>query len=271
MKLIYKFIKEFFNVILGKFDRYYFLTIVLIAQNTLSRQYRDSILGILWTLIQPTTQIIIYSLIMPHIMRFPVSDYTTFLITSIFTWGFISQTLVVTPNSLISNAEIIKRCIVSKTIFPLADVARLLYNYVLSFTCMYVLFLLLFITKFSPIVLLVPLYIIPVIVILASVSIALSFSAPFLKDLSEIMTVIVNVAFWLTPIVYPITVIPERLRYLFELNPFYIMIRPISMLVHQHVMPSLRDTLSLILFMFISCVLSYIVYRVCRKNFVFYL
>ena len=266
-----RFIKDFFHDLQNKCDKYYFLTIVLIAQNTLSRQYRDSVLGILWTLIKPTTQVVIYSLIMPHIMRFPVADYTTFLITSIFTWGFISQTLIVTPNSLISNAEIIKRCIVSKTIFPLSDVSRLFYNYIISFLCMYVLLVLLSITKFDPVVLLLPLYLIPIFITLAAISIALAFSAPYLKDLNEVMTVLVSVSFWLTPIVYPITIIPEHLRYLFELNPFYIMIRPISMIVHQHVIPSFLDSLYLILLTVFTSVISYIVYRTCRKNFVFYL
>jgi lipopolysaccharide transport system permease protein len=266
-----KFVKDFFQDLLSKCDKYYFLTIILIAQNTLSRQYRDSVLGILWTLIQPMTQVVIYSLIMPHIMRFPVENYVTFLITSIFTWNFISQTLTITPNSLINNAEVIKRCIISKTIFPLSDVSRLFYNYIISFMCMYVLLLLLSITKFDPVVLLLPLYLVPIFIILAAASIALAFSAPYLKDLNEIMTVLVSVAFWLTPIVYPITIIPERLRYLFELNPFYIMIKPISMIAHQHAIPSFQDVLSLVLVAVLSCMLSYMVYRGRRKNFVFYL
>ncbi len=266
-----RFVKDFFHDLLSKCDKYYFLTIILISQNTLSRQYRDSVLGILWTLIQPTTQVIIYSIIMPHIMRFPVENYTTFLITSIFTWSFISQTLVTTPNSLINNAEIIKRCIISKTIFPLSDVSRLFYNYIISFLCMYVLLVLLSITKFDTVVLLLPLYLILIFITLAAISIALAFSAPYLKDLNEIMTVLVSVSFWLTPIVYPITIIPEHLRYLFEFNPFYIMIKPISMIVHQHVIPNFLDSLYLILLTVFSSLISYMIYRVCRKNFVFYL
>jgi lipopolysaccharide transport system permease protein len=136
---------------------------------------------------------------------------------------------------------------------------------------MYVLLVLLSITKFDPVVLLLPLYLIPIFITLAAISIALAFSAPYLKDLNEVMTVLVSVSFWLTPIVYPITIIPEHLRYLFELNPFYIMIRPISMIVHQHVIPSFLDSLYLILLTVFTSVISYIVYRTCRKNFVFYL
>jgi lipopolysaccharide transport system permease protein len=266
-----RFIKDFFHDLVSKRDKYYFLTIVLIVQNNLSRQYRDSILGMLWTLIQPTTQVIIYSSIMPYIMRFPVQDYTTFLVASMLMWGLISQTFISTPNSLMNNADIIKRCIISKTIFPISDVSRLFYNYIISFTSMYVFLLLFSFTKITVIILLFPLYLIPIFIILASVAIALSFAAPYLKDLSEIMNVLISISFWLTPIVYPITLIPERLRYLFELNPFYIIIKPIVMIVHQHQIPSFKDTLLLIILAILSSLISYIIYRKCRKNFVFYL
>lgn len=264
-------IKDFYQDLASKCDKYYFLTIAIIAQNTLSRQYRDSVLGVLWTLIIPTTQVMIYSIIMPHIMRFPVSNYTLYLVTSIFLWTFISQTLIATPNSLICNAETIKRCIISKTIFPLADITRLFYNYLISFACMYMIFLALGGAEFHLTILLVPLYLIPIFITLAAAAIGLSFAAPYLKDLSDIISVGINISFWLTPIVYPITIVPERFHYLFEFNPFYVMIRPISMLVYQHTVPSAGDTISLLILLCVSCVAGYLVYRVCRKNFVFYL
>lgn len=266
-----KLIIDLFHELKGRCNKYYFLTILIMAQNATSRQYRDSVLGIVWTLIQPATQILIYSIIMPHIMRFPVNNYTLYLVTSIFTWTFISQSLICSTNSLINNAETIKRCIVSKTVFPLADVSRLLYNYLVSFLFMLGIFLLLGMAQLSFALLVLPFYILLIFLVLSAVAIALSFAAPYLKDLSEIITVGINISFWLTPIVYPIQVVPERFHYLFELNPFYIMLRPISEIVYLHQIPSLYHTASLIALVLISSILSYFIYRICRKNFVFYL
>lgn len=267
MKLLW----QFFRDLKSKCDKYYLLSIFVIAQNSTSRQYRDSVLGVVWTLIQPTTQILIYSIIMPHIMRFPVQNYTLYLVTSIFTWNFISQSLICSTGSLINNAETIKRCLVSKTVFPLAEVLRLLYNYLVSFASMYCIFLLLGFAQFSWTIFILPIYIAALFMVLASVAIACSFVAPYLRDLTEIITVGTNISFWLTPIVYPLEAVPERFHWLFEFNPFYILIRPIARITYHHQLPSMMENVSLLILMMISAFVSYLIYKACRKNFILYL
>lgn len=268
---MFRVIKELWKDLRGKCDRYYFLTIIIIAQNNLSRHYRDSVLGVLWILIQPMTQVMIYSIIMPHIMRFTIPNYTLYLVTSIFTWTFISQTLTASTYTLICNAETIKRCIISKTIFPIAETAYHLSKYLISFACMCVIFLILGVVQLDITLLILPLYLIPIFITLIAAAIALSFAAPYLKDLSEIVIVGTNISFWLTPIAYPIAVVPERFHYLFEFNPFYIMIRPVITLIYQQSIPRFSDMTSLLILLIVTCLSGYFVYRICRKNFVFYL
>jgi ABC-type polysaccharide/polyol phosphate export permease len=252
------------------FDKYYFLTIFIIARNQISRQYRDSFLGILWTLLQPTSQVLIYSLVLPKIMRFPVESYVPFLIGALLPWALISGVLIGCTNSLIVQGETIKRCLVSKTIFPLADVCRYLYNYIISFLAMY-LFAIAFLTKFNPIVFLLPIYLIPILIILGSLAIALAYLAPYMRDLCDIMTVGMNVSFWLTPVVYPISAIPEQYHIWFEFNPFYIMIRPLVAIVHAGTVPTTHMTLTLLALMVVVAFGCYSIYKICRRNFVYYL
>lgn len=241
------------------------------TKNAMSRNYRDSYLGIVWTLIQPAIQVSIYSVIMPHIMRFPVANYTLYLVTSILTWTFISQTLLASTNALLNNAETIKRCIVSKTVFPLTEVSRLLYNYLVGLVFMICLFMLIGIAKPCLAMLALPLYIFVLYILLGAIAIALSFVAPYIKDLSEIINVGINISFWLTPIVYPVTAVPERFHTLYEFNPFYIMLRPISTIIYEQKLPGLYQTWTLLCLLLITTLISYLIYRVCRKNFIFYL
>lgn len=120
------------------FDKYYFLTALIIASNSITRQYRDSFLGILWTAIQPATQVAIYSVVFSTIMRFPVENYIVYLVSGVVLWGFISSSLITAPNAIISQSDTIKRCMISKTVFPIAEVLRNLYTYVVSFFIMYI-------------------------------------------------------------------------------------------------------------------------------------
>jgi lipopolysaccharide transport system permease protein len=253
------------------FDKYYFLTALIIANNSITRQYRDSFLGVLWTVIQPSTQVIIYAIVFSTIMRFPVENYVVSLICGVVLWGFISSSLIGASNTLIIQADTIKRCMISKTIFPIAEVLRNLYTYIVSFSIMYI-FILLFTTHDIGIsIVFFPLYLGAIIIILASLSIALAFLTPYIRDVGDFVNLALNISFWLTPVVYPVEMIPEDKRFLFEFNPFYILIRPIITIIYKNQIPSMYQTITLALLVIFSVVISYIIYRLCRNNFVYYL
>jgi lipopolysaccharide transport system permease protein len=65
--------------------------------------------------------------------------------------------------------------------------------------------------------------------------------------------------------------IPEDKRFLFEFNPFYILIRPIITIIYNNQIPSMHQTITLALLVILSVLVSYTIYRLCRKNFVYYL
>src|ERR1700733_10178194 len=87
------------------FDRYYWQTAVLIAKNSLGRQYRNSFLGMLWTLFQPLTMVFIYTLVMPLIMKVRMGNYQLYMVVSLPTWGFFSMSLITASQSILANGE----------------------------------------------------------------------------------------------------------------------------------------------------------------------
>jgi ABC-type polysaccharide/polyol phosphate export permease len=253
------------------FDKYYFLTAVIIAGNSITRQYRDSFLGVLWTVIQPSTQVIIYAVVFSTIMRFPIENYVVYLIAGVVLWGFISSSLIGASNSLISQADTIKRCMISKTIFPIAEVLRNLYTYIVSFFIMYIFIVLFTSHEIGISIVLFPIYLGAIVIVLSSLSIALAFLTPYIRDVGDFVSIALNISFWLTPIIYPIEMMPEDKRFLFEFNPFYILIRPIITIIYSNQIPSMYQTITLALLVLVSVIVSYLIYRLCRKNFVYYL
>ncbi len=251
-------------------DQYYWRTALLIAKNQLSKQYRNSFLGILWTLIQPITMIVVYSVVMPLIMRFPQEDYILFIVSSLPLWTFIATSLVGSSGSILTQAETLKRCMLSSTIFPVADVLKHTYTYLVSFTVMYTVVAAFFV-GFHPYVLLIPLYLIPVLVIVMSAAIAIAFLAPYVRDIGEAIQVSMNVLVWFTPVLYPITVLPGAMQAIMQWNPFYIMIHPVQMLAYEHALPSMGDTLKLLVLAGFAVAAGYSIYRACRRNYVYYL
>ncbi|MEI6730601.1 MAG: hypothetical protein WCL30_05015, partial [Pseudomonadota bacterium] len=119
------------------FDRYYWQTAILIARNGLARMYRNSFLGMLWTLFQPITMVLVYTTIMPMIMKSPRSDYALYVVVSLPVWGFFAACLVGSSRSIIDNRETLKRCMISSSVFPIADVIRNSYIFFISFFTIY--------------------------------------------------------------------------------------------------------------------------------------
>ena len=251
-------------------DKYYYLSIFIVAKNTVTRRYQDSFLGFLWTLIAPASQITIYALVMPKIMKFPSELYVPFLISSMLVWMFISYSIIASSTSLISNASMITRCLVSKTIFVIAELAQQFYFFMVALTIGYVFSCVAYGT-FHPNIIFLPLYLILILLALIPVMIAISFIAIYIKDVKEFIAIAMNFIFWATPVVYPIEVFSPDKRWIFYFNPFYIMIKPISGLLLKGTIPSYVDTARLLALIVISFLISYPLYRKLRKNYIFYL
>jgi lipopolysaccharide transport system permease protein len=253
-------------------NRYYWHTAVLIARNSLARLYRNSFLGILWTVLQPLTMVMVYATVMPMIARFPsTGNYPLYIIVSLPTWGFISTSLTTSSHSLLSNGPTIMRCMVSSTVFPVADMLRNTYTFFVSFVTMYVMALLLGIASLHPALLLLPLYCIPLVMTLGALSIAIAFIAPYLRDIGDLIGVMMTVLFWLTPVVYPLTALTPRAQALMQWNPLYIMVHPVQMIAFDYVLPGPADMLPLLALTLLSIGFGFFIYRLCRRNYVYYL
>jgi ABC-type polysaccharide/polyol phosphate export permease len=252
------------------FDRYYWQTTVLIARNSLARQYRNSFLGILWTLLQPLTMVLIYTLVMPLIMRGGMPNYALYIVASFPLWGFFSSCLFGSSVSILSNGETLQRCMISSTVFPIADVLRYTYTYFTSFLTMYAVTIVL-IGLPSPALLLFPLFFIPVLMIIGALSIAIAFLAPYVRDIGDLILVSLNMTFWLTPIVYSIDILPPWAQHLMHWNPFYIMMHPIQVIVYNRQVPGWTEIAPLMALTLVAITVGFSIFRICRRNYVYYL
>lgn len=251
-------------------DKYFWLTAFIIAKNAVMRDYQNSFLGVLWTVILPLIQVVIFAIIMPLIMARPIENYPVYLVASFPLWAFMSSTIVVASQTIIGQAETIKRCMVSSVIFPIADIMKQFYTYLVSFITMY-LFCLVFYHTFNPVILWLPLLLPPIVISVMAVSIAISYVAPYVRDVGYFMHMLVNVMFWFTPVVYPLHMVPEQYHWLYWFNPFYILMHPVQQLVFAQTLPDMADIAGMLIVTFISVFLSFLLYRACRRNYVYYL
>jgi ABC-type polysaccharide/polyol phosphate export permease len=251
-------------------DRYFWLTAFIIARNSITREYQSSFLGVVWTVILPLIQVVIYALIMPLIMARKVDDYVLYLIASFPLWAFISASLVQSCNSIINQAETIKRCVVSSVVFPIADIMKQFHTYAVSFFTMY-LFCILFVVEFDAIVFWLPIVLLPLFITMLATSIAIAYAAPYVRDIGFAVHMLVTITFWLTPVIYPLDAVPEQYHWLFWLNPFFVLMHPVQQLLFAHSLPTTMEMLAACGVMVAAILFSLFLYRLCRRNYVYYL
>jgi lipopolysaccharide transport system permease protein len=251
-------------------DMYFWMTAFIIAKNNIVREYQNSFLGVVWTVLLPLIQVVIFVIIMPMIMSRSIENYPLYLVASFPLWAFISGGLVQSCNAILNQAETIKRCMVSSVVFPIADIMKHFYNYIISFLTMYA-FCLVFYVDFDPVVLLLPLFLLPLLITMLAMSITISYIAPYVRDVGYLMHMVVTIMFWFTPVVYPMSVVPADKQWLFWLNPFYILMQPVQQLIFLHQLPTFTDIFANAIVMAISVIGGFFVYRACRSNYVYYL
>ncbi|HEX2253055.1 MAG TPA: ABC transporter permease [Thermoanaerobaculia bacterium] len=197
--------------------RYRDLVAYLVARD-LKVRYRRSSIGFAWTMLQPLLMMLVLSLVFSTIFRFNVENYAVYALAGILFWNFFSQSIVTSMNSLRANAALLTKLPVPKVVFPLSTVLAGLVNLLLALVP---LFVILVVTghPLRPALLFLPLAILIATTFTFGAGLLLSPLAVFFSDIIELVTVLLTLAMYLTPVFYPMEIIPEHLRWAVRFNP----------------------------------------------------
>ncbi|MDR7420336.1 MAG: ABC transporter permease [Armatimonadota bacterium] len=197
--------------------RYRELLLNLVATE-LKVKYRGSTLGFVWSLLQPLALILIYSLAFRYIMRIQVPNFAVFLIGGLLPWQFFTTTASASTTSLMNSVALLKKVYFPREIIPAATV---LFNLIQMLLALLVFLPALVVIRghapwtvvFYPVVLLLQ------IAFVTGVALALSALTVLFRDLKHLTEVALTMLFWLTPVIYPLTMAPPRLQSVLILNP----------------------------------------------------
>lgn len=187
-------------------------------------KYRNSLLGAAWTVINPLAMIIVYTVIFSQIMRakLPGVDttfaYSIYLCAGILTWGLFAEIVGRGQNVFLDNANLLKKLSFPRLCLPVIVVA----NAGLNFTIIFGLFTAFLLVSGNfpglPFIAIFPLLALLVIFSIG-LGITLGVLNVFFRDVGQFFGIFITFWFWLTPIVYPVSILPEGVRGLMSINP----------------------------------------------------
>ena len=168
-------------------------------------RYRRSIIGFVWTMLQPLMLMVVFHFVFSHLFvlkGFRIRNYAVFALAGILFWNFFQQSIVASMNSLKANSHILQKLPVPMAVFPIATVISGLVNLLLALIPLVGILL----VTGHPIG--VEMLFLPVSILLAAlftlgVGLLLAPLAVFFNDVIELITVILTLMFYMTPIIYP--------------------------------------------------------------------
>lgn len=199
-----------------------FIRFIPLLQELVSRdikiKYRKSILGVLWTLLNPLFMMIVLSVVFSNIFKFDVENFPLYLLSGQVIFNFFVDCTTSSMTSIIGSAPLIKKIYIPKYLFVLSRCFSCAINLMASFTALICVTLAMRMELHVTLLLsIIPLAYL--VIISLGVSMILASMAVKFRDIIHLYSVFTTALLYLTPVIYPLSILPEKIKILVMLNP----------------------------------------------------
>lgn len=176
----------------------------LLVRREVKARYKDSSLGMVWSLLRPLTMLVIYYVAIGKFLgaERSIPEFAIFVFTGLTAWGLFSDIISSSTSSIITNAGLIKKVYLPREIFPLATVGSAGFNFIIQFAVLVAATLVLGQAPLHWDFFLVFLALAALLILAFSVGLMLSALNVYLRDIQHLVEVVLLVLFWASPIVY---------------------------------------------------------------------
>ena len=206
----------------------------------LAVRYRGSTLGFLWSFLNPLCLMLVYMLVFRYYIRFDqVENYTIFLFCGLLPWLWVQSALIEGASAISGSGHLITKSMFPAHILPAVSVLTTLIHFVLSLP---LLFIFMF---FSGMTLHWTAVLIPALIILQGgllfgLTLVLAAVNVFFRDVQHIVGNVLTFLFFLCPILYPRSVVPEKFHFTLDLNPFAVLTEGYHALILEGTLPAVQ-------------------------------
>lgn len=189
-----------------------------LVRRALIARYRGTSFGFLWTFLHPAMLFVAYALVFGVYVRVELERYPAFLIAGLLPWTWFAQTLAIGTTSILGDAPFVRQGAFPPSVSPLVASLATFANFLLSLPVLLVALAVLGVWP-TPWLLLAPVVALVQFVLVLGLSLALSAICVRYRDVIQLVQAALPILFLLTPVAYPATLVPERWRWLVDLNP----------------------------------------------------
>lgn len=213
---------------------------LFLVRRDIKLRFQQTVIGFLWIILQPLIQMVIFYILLGVLVRVPTGEvpYHLFFLSAFVVWQFFSQVVTYSTNSLVGNIGIIIKSYFPRLALPLASVASLLVDFAISIL---VLLVFLLINGNFPITL--RYLLLPVLIVITTIfssGVGLLFGALIVvfRDMRNLINFILMIWIYVTPVMYPRSIVPEQYQILLYFNPLTSLVESFQwVFLHQGDLP----------------------------------
>lgn len=249
--------------------RYRWLLQELIVRD-LKIKYRRSFLGYLWSLLNPLLLMIVLTIVFSHMFRFDIPNYPVYLLAGQLIFGFYSEATNMAMHSILGSAALIKKIYLPKYIFP---VSRVLSSFTTMTFSLAALFIVMVATKasFHITIIMLPVVLIYVLIFTTGIGLILSVLVVYFRDIRYLYSVFLTALNYLTPIFYPVSILPDWLREALVFNPLYNYVAMFRKVILYGVWPGAYDHMICFGIAVITLVLGLLIFKRYQRDFILFI
>ena len=242
-----------------------------LVRRDLKLKYRRSVLGYVWSILNPLLVMIVLVVVFSHMISRNVPNFPVYLLVGRTMYEFVIGATNKALGSITDNSSLLKKTYVSKFMFPLAKITSSMVDYVLSLGAL-LLVIIFTRTHFSWTMLLFPLIVLQAYVFALGLGFFLAQMHVFFRDTRYIYNAITTMWMYCTAIFYPISMLPGWLEKLIvNFNPLFIYINQFRDIVWKGVLPSSHDVILGIVYALISFAIGAFMFRKNQDKFILYI
>lgn len=232
-------------------------------------KYRRSVLGVLWSVLNPLLMMIVLSAVFSTVFRFDIDNFPLYLILGSTLFTLMADSTTTAMNSIIDSSALIKKIRIEKILFPLEKVLFQLVNYCLSLIAVAAV-MIFFQVMPTANLLFLPLLLIYVLMFSAGLGFLLSALVVFFRDIGHLWGVVITAWTYATPLFYPVSILPEWMAPIMEFNPMYHYVTYLREIALWNTTPGVMENLLCFGIGLVTLVVGYAVFRKLEKKFILY-
>ena len=237
-----------------------------LVKQDINGRYKGSIFGFLWTLLNPLFMLLVYSIVFQFVFRSDIENYPIYLFICLMPWNAFNNMIGAGTTCVSNNASILKKVYFPREVLPLSVVIS---NTIQYFFSVVIIFIALLVSGvgISWYALLLPIVVLVQITFAFGLILMLSAANVYVRDVQYMMNPIMMIWMYASPILYSISMVPEKWLWLYKLNPMVSILQGYQNILYDQTLPDFKSLGIVFLVSIVICIIGYIIFNKLQRRF----